>query len=60
MIEKLAAKEAPFESDPKFLSEVARHLMRARCNRLVRAYFSVDPQIVWDTIYQDLLPLVPL
>ncbi len=25
--------------------------MRAMRNRLVHAYFSVDPQIVWDTIY---------
>jgi uncharacterized protein with HEPN domain len=40
--------------------EVPWHLMRAMRNRLVHAYFSVDPQIVWDTIYQDLLPLVPL
>jgi uncharacterized protein with HEPN domain len=29
-------------------------------NRLVHAYFSVDPQIVWDTIYHDLPPIVPL
>jgi len=34
--------------------------MRAMRNRLVHAYFSVDPQIIWDTIYHDLLPLVPL
>jgi uncharacterized protein with HEPN domain len=40
--------------------EVPWHLMRAMRNRLVHAYFSVDPQIVWDTIYHDLLPLVPL
>jgi len=31
--------------------EVPWHLMRAMRNRLVHAYFSVDPQIVWDTIY---------
>jgi len=40
--------------------EVPWHLMRAMRNRLVHAYFSVDPQIVWDTIYHDLLPIVPL
>src|SRR6266446_2259351 len=40
--------------------EVPWRLMRAMRNRLVHAYFSVDPQIVWDTIYYDLLPLVPL
>jgi len=40
--------------------EVPWHLMRAMRNRLVHAYFSIDPQIVWDTIYHDLPPLVPL
>lgn len=40
--------------------EVPWHLMRAMRNRLVHAYFSVDPQIVWDTIYHDLPPLLPL
>ena len=40
--------------------EVPWHLMQAMRNRLVHAYFSVDPQIVWDTIYQDLPSLVPL
>jgi uncharacterized protein with HEPN domain len=29
-------------------------------NRLVHAYFAVDPQIVWDTVFQNLPPLVPL
>jgi len=32
-------------------------LMKAMRNRLVHVYFSVDPQIVWDTIYSDLPPL---
>ncbi len=35
-------------------------LMRAMRNRLVHAYFSVDPRVIWDTIHQDLPPLVPL
>src|SRR5438128_1584647 len=29
-------------------------LMRAMRNRLVHAYFDIDPKIVWDTIEQDL------
>ena len=33
------------------------HFMRAMRNRLVHVYFSVDPQIVWDTIQHDLPPL---
>lgn len=35
-------------------------MMRALRNRLVHVYFSVDPQIVWSTIQDDLPPLVPL
>ena len=34
------------------------HLMRAMRNRLIHVYFSVDPKIVWDTIHNDLPPLV--
>jgi len=29
-------------------------LMKAMRNRLVHVYFEVDPQVVWDTIRQDL------
>ncbi len=32
--------------------------MKAMRNRLVHAYFSVDPTVVWDTIGNDLPPLV--
>ena len=38
--------------------EIPWHLMRAMRNRLVHVYFSVDPNIVWDTIQNDLPPLV--
>jgi len=37
--------------------DIPWHLMRAIRNRLVHVYFSVDPQIVWDTIQHDLPPL---
>ena len=40
--------------------EIPWHLMRAMRNRLVHVYFSVDPKIVWDTIHNDLPPLMPL
>ena len=30
------------------------HLMRGMRNRIVHAYFSIDPQLVWDTIHNDL------
>jgi uncharacterized protein with HEPN domain len=38
--------------------EVLWPLMRAMRNRLVHVYFSIDPHIVWNTIHNDLLPLV--
>jgi uncharacterized protein with HEPN domain len=34
--------------------EVPWHLMRGMRNRLVHIYFSVDPELVWDTIQNDL------
>jgi len=38
--------------------EISWQLMRGMLNRLVHTYFSVSPQILWDTIQQDLPPLV--
>ena len=38
--------------------EVPWPLMQAMRNRLVHVYFSVDPHIVWDTVHNDLPPLV--
>ena len=35
-------------------SEIAWHLMRGMRNRLVHSYFSISPQILWDTIQKDL------
>ncbi len=40
--------------------ELPWHLMRAMRNRLVHVYFSVDPQLLWDTTQNDLPPLIPL
>ena len=37
--------------------EIPWHLMRALRNRLVHAYFSISPRILWDTIEQDLPPV---
>lgn len=33
-------------------------LMKAMRNRIVHVYFDVDPRIIWDTIQQDLPPLI--
>ena len=38
--------------------EIAWSLMRGIHNRLVHDYFSLDAQIVWDTIHNDLPPLI--
>ncbi len=35
------------------------HFMRAMRNRLVHVYFEVDPKLVWDTVKNDLPPLIP-
>ena len=33
-------------------------LMRAMRNRVVHVYFDVDPDILWDTVHNDLPKLV--
>jgi len=38
--------------------EVPWHFMRAMRNRLVHVYFEVDPKLVWDTVKNDLPPLI--
>ena len=38
--------------------EVPWHLMRSMRNRLVHVYFEVDPQLVWDTVQNDLPSLI--
>ena len=39
-------------------SEIAWSVMRGMRNRLVHDYFGMDPVILWDTIRNDLPPLV--
>jgi uncharacterized protein with HEPN domain len=38
--------------------EVPWHFMRAMRNRLVHVYFEVDPKLIWDTVINDLPPLI--
>jgi uncharacterized protein with HEPN domain len=33
-------------------------VMRAMRNRLIHVYFDIDPDILWDTVHNDLPPLV--
>ena len=35
------------------------HLMRAMRNRIAHVYFSVDNAMLWDTLQNDLPPLIP-
>jgi uncharacterized protein with HEPN domain len=36
------------------------HLMRAMRNRLAHVYFSVDKDLLWETVHDQLPELVPL
>ena len=38
-------------------NDIPWSFMKAMRNRLVHAYFNVDPQILWDTLQDDLPPL---
>lgn len=38
--------------------EIAWRLMRGIRNRLVHDYFSIDAEIIWETVQNDLPPLV--
>lgn len=48
-----AANQIP-EGIQESYPQVPWHLMRGMRNRLVHAYFSVDPRLLWDTIQNDL------
>ena len=52
-----AARAVPEETQEKY-PEVPWHLMRGMRNQLVHAYFSISPEILWNTIHQDLPQLV--
>ena len=54
-----AAAQIPDEIEEQN-PQIPWHLMRAMRNRLVHVYFGIDPTLLWDTIQNDLPPLVPL
>lgn len=39
-------------------SDIPWHLMRAMRNRLVHVYFQVDEKMMWDTVQNELPPLI--
>jgi uncharacterized protein with HEPN domain len=53
-----AANQIPEEMEEKYAT-IPWSLMRAMRNRIVHAYFEVDEKLMWDTIQNDLPPLIP-
>jgi uncharacterized protein with HEPN domain len=54
-----AANQVPDQIIEQY-PEIPWQLMRAMRNRIAHAYFHVDDRLMWDTIQQDLPPLIPL
>jgi uncharacterized protein with HEPN domain len=53
-----AANQLPEEIEEKY-SQIPWSLMRAMRNRIVHVYFQVDERLMWDTVQNDLPPLIP-
>lgn len=53
-----AASQIPEEIEEKHAA-IPWTLMRAMRNRIVHAYFEVDEKLMWDTVQNDLPPLIP-
>jgi len=53
-----AANQIPEEVEEKHIS-IPWNLMRAMRNRIVHVYFKIDEKMMWDTIKNDLPPLIP-
>ena len=52
-----AANQIPDDVGEKYTT-IPWGLMRAMRNRIVHVYFNVDEKLMWDTIENDLPPLV--
>lgn len=52
-----AASKIP-EAFQEAHTEIPWRLLRAMRNRLVHAYFEIDPKLLWDTIKHDLPSLI--
>ncbi len=53
-----AASQIPEEVEDKYPA-IPWSLMRAMRNRIVHVYFKIDEKLMWDTIQNDLPPLIP-
>ena len=52
-----AATQIPDEIEEKY-PDIPWSLMRAMRNRIVHVYFNVDEKLMWDTVQNDLPPLI--
>jgi uncharacterized protein with HEPN domain len=53
-----AANQIPKEIEDQYTT-IPWSLLRAMRNRIVHVYFKVDEKLMWDTIQNDLPPLIP-
>lgn len=53
-----AANQIPEEIEERYPA-IPWNLMRAMRNRIVHVYFNVDERLMWDTVQDDLPPLIP-
>ena len=53
-----AANQIPEEVEEQHIN-IPWSLMRAMRNRIVHVYFKIDEKLMWDTIQNDLPPLIP-
>lgn len=53
-----AANQIPEDVEEKYTT-IPWSLMRAMRNRIVHVYFNVDERVMWDTVQNDLPPLIP-
>jgi uncharacterized protein with HEPN domain len=53
-----AANQIPEEIEEEYTT-IPWSLMRAMRNRIVHVYFKVDEKLMWDTVQNDLPPLIP-
>jgi uncharacterized protein with HEPN domain len=53
-----SANQIPGEVEEQYAA-IPWALMRAMRNRIVHVYFEVDERLMWDTVQNDLPPLIP-
>ena len=54
-----SANQIPAAVEEKY-PDIPWNLMRAMRNRIVHVYFRMDEKLLWDTVHNDLPPLIPL